>query len=90
MDLTTIFDKLDGQEYEDVSELDADFRLMLNNCRTFNPSESVAVVCANKLEEVWDEEWISNTRLTASDKRKLVTVLDRLTAHDRYVHALMI
>lgn len=50
MDLSTIAGKARDDQYESVDAFTADLALVIDNCRKFNPPDSVYCACANKLE----------------------------------------
>lgn len=51
MDLSSIDSKINSGLYKTKEEFIADFQLMCDNCRTFNPESSIYVKCANALEK---------------------------------------
>jgi hypothetical protein len=57
MDLSTIRKKLDLVEYNSPGEFEADVRLMLNNCFTFNPAGTDVYVCGKQLEALFEMKW---------------------------------
>ncbi|KAJ3166806.1 hypothetical protein HK101_011867 [Irineochytrium annulatum] len=57
MDLGTIMKKCENGEYDDPEEVERDFRLMIRNCKTFNPPGSAVHVAGKELESVFDKLW---------------------------------
>ncbi|XP_028299516.1 bromodomain testis-specific protein isoform X3 [Gouania willdenowi] len=54
MDLGTIKDKMDQQEYANAKDFCADVRLMFSNCYKYNPPSDDVVIMARKLEGVFE------------------------------------
>lgn len=59
IDFLMIKQRLEDNVYEDVSQIDADMRLMCNNARTFNPPGDAVHNAANALLQIWGEKWRS-------------------------------
>ncbi|KAH9819205.1 hypothetical protein DFH28DRAFT_887003 [Melampsora americana] len=57
MDLSTIKQKLDRGEYKAGAAFAADFRLMLNNCFTFNPVGTPVYNFGKQLEGLFESKW---------------------------------
>ncbi|EGG12926.1 uncharacterized protein MELLADRAFT_46486, partial [Melampsora larici-populina 98AG31] len=57
MDLSTIKQKLDRGEYKAGAAFAADFRLMLNNCFTFNPVGTPVYNFGKQLECLFEQKW---------------------------------
>lgn len=57
MDLSTMKAKLDIKQYQSPVEFEADFRLMLRNCYSFNPQGSQPYTDAQELEVLFEKEW---------------------------------
>jgi hypothetical protein len=57
MDLGTMRDKIDRGEYSVASEFESDFRLVINNCKTFNHETAPVCELADRLQELFDERW---------------------------------
>jgi len=57
MDLGTITTKLKANEYDGVSDFEADIRQMFFNCYKFNPPDSAVYGMGKKLEAVFDSKW---------------------------------
>ncbi|KAK1926264.1 putative Bromodomain transcription initiation factor [Papiliotrema laurentii] len=57
IDLLRIRSKLDEGEYEDVSQVDDDIRLMVRNAQVFNPREDPVHIAAAGYLELWNEKW---------------------------------
>ncbi|KAF1744067.1 hypothetical protein MXB_5530 [Myxobolus squamalis] len=58
IDLGTILSKLDKNEYNDPEDCIADFKLMIDNCNTFNPEGSVAQYQARELDKLFNKKMI--------------------------------
>ncbi|XP_063481540.1 bromodomain testis-specific protein isoform X2 [Symphalangus syndactylus] len=54
MDLGTIKEKMDNQEYEDAYKFAADVRLMFMNCYKYNPPDHEVVTMARMLQDVFE------------------------------------
>ncbi|KAI8874024.1 Bromodomain-containing protein, partial [Ramicandelaber brevisporus] len=57
MDMSTMRKKIEERHYADASEFEADFRLMLNNCFTYNPPGNPVHQFGRQLEAVFNEKW---------------------------------
>ncbi|KAH7104698.1 Bromodomain-containing protein [Auriculariales sp. MPI-PUGE-AT-0066] len=57
MDLTTMRRKLDRNEYDDAVQFFADFKLMIRNCFTFNPTGTVVSNAGHQLQDLFDDKW---------------------------------
>ncbi|KAF9480452.1 Bromodomain-containing protein [Pholiota conissans] len=57
MDLATMRKKLDGGEYETAHNFYDDFKLMIRNCFTFNPSGTPVNVAGQELQRLFDDKW---------------------------------
>lgn len=57
MDLSTIKQKLDRGDYQSGAAFAADFRLMLNNCFTFNPVGTPVYNFGKQLEGLFECKW---------------------------------
>ncbi|KZT58449.1 Bromodomain-containing protein [Calocera cornea HHB12733] len=57
MDLSTMKKKLENQEYENAQEFYADFKLMIKNCRLYNPAGSPVRHAGDELSHIFDEKW---------------------------------
>ncbi|KAJ2550344.1 hypothetical protein EV175_004107, partial [Coemansia sp. RSA 1933] len=68
MDLGTIRRKLEDPmgKYSEAAEFEADVRLMLSNCFTFNPPGTPVHLMGKTIEEVFDKEW-AKVNLSISD-----------------------
>ena len=65
MDLSTIRKKLDLQEYSNAEEFESDFRLMLNNCFTFNSPDQDIYQFGKQLEQLFETKWSEKTNFLA-------------------------
>ena len=57
MDLSTMRKKLDAGEYPTAEKFHEDFKLMIRNCFTFNPSGTPVNTAGHDLQKVFDEKW---------------------------------
>ncbi|XP_072227966.1 bromodomain-containing protein 3-like isoform X2 [Leuresthes tenuis] len=57
MDLSTVKQKLDGGEYQEVQQFAADVRLIFSNCYKYNPSHHSVVSMARKLQGVFEQKF---------------------------------
>ncbi|RXK37656.1 hypothetical protein M231_05068 [Tremella mesenterica] len=57
IDLHIIKAKLDDGVYEDVSEVNADMKLMIRNATTYNPPNHAVHTAAQQLQQLWEEKW---------------------------------
>lgn len=58
MDLSTIQEKYNNNQYETADDFEADVRLMFKNCYKFNPEGSPVNMMGHRLENVFDKKWI--------------------------------
>lgn len=57
MDFATVRQKLDGGEYENAKEFDADVRLIFQNCYKFNKAGDTVNGMGHQFEGYFDAEW---------------------------------
>jgi bromodomain-containing factor 1 len=57
MDLSTMRKKLDGGEYTSATKFYDDFKLMIRNCFSFNPSGSPVNAAGVELQRLFDAKW---------------------------------
>jgi len=57
MDMSTMRRKLDGGEYTAAKQFYDDFKLMIRNCFTYNPSGTPVNTAGQDLQKVFDEKW---------------------------------
>nr|CAG8621946.1 9526_t:CDS:2 [Entrophospora candida] len=57
MDLSTIYNKLEKEEYTSAEEFEADIRLMFDNCYKFNAPGTDVYNMGKQLEKVFDKKW---------------------------------
>lgn len=57
MDLKTMKAKLDAGQYHTLQAFEADFRLMVANCFSFNQVGSFVYTQGQEMEELFDSEW---------------------------------
>ncbi|OMJ18936.1 SWR1 complex bromodomain subunit bdf1 [Smittium culicis] len=57
MDMSTIRDKLQNNEYQDAIEFKDDFLLMLNNCYLYNHPKHVVYLAGKALEDIFEKKW---------------------------------
>ena len=66
MDMATIRQKLNDQQYENLKEFEADFRLMFKNCYKFNPESHPIHIAGREYEKVFNEQMAKkNDRIKA-------------------------
>lgn len=70
MDLSTIRRKLDDAAYKSLSEFEHDFRLILTNCRLYNPPDSDITMMAAQLEEAFETKWNSRSETPTAKHSK--------------------
>lgn len=56
MDIKTMQSKLDTHKYTSKELFIADFKLMMNNCRSYNLPETSYYKCADRLEAQFDKQ----------------------------------
>ncbi|WFD44718.1 hypothetical protein MPSI1_003388 [Malassezia psittaci] len=80
MDLSTIQRKLQNSEYITMHDFASDVRLMLANCRQFNPPGTLPAQFEAAVRKVWRREWSRAMvrKLEYQDKRALQSMLGRL------------
>lgn len=57
MDMATMLQKLNANEYRDSRAFYDDFKLMIRNCFAFNPAGTPVHQAGVELNEVFDEKW---------------------------------
>ncbi|PVZ98844.1 hypothetical protein BB558_005149 [Smittium angustum] len=57
MDLGTIRDKYQNNEYKNANEFEADIRLMFRNCYAFNPPKHSVHLAGKALEDIFEKKW---------------------------------
>ncbi|QRV80287.1 bromodomain associated protein [Ceratobasidium sp. AG-Ba] len=57
MDLSTMKAKLDNRTYRDRAGFESDFKLMIQNAKTYNPPKTYAYNEAVALEKVFNDRW---------------------------------
>ncbi|OLY83535.1 SWR1 complex bromodomain subunit bdf1 [Smittium mucronatum] len=57
MDMGTIRDKLQENDYKNASEFKDDFLLMLNNCYLYNHPKNVVYLAGKALEDSFEKKW---------------------------------
>ncbi len=57
IDLNQIKDRMNDGDYEDVSQVNADLRLMTSNAMKFNPPGHAVHQAAQQFLQSWDEKW---------------------------------
>ncbi|KJA25957.1 hypothetical protein HYPSUDRAFT_52717 [Hypholoma sublateritium FD-334 SS-4] len=67
MDLSTIRKKLDAGDYDTAQNFYDDFKLMIRNCFTFNPSGTPVNVAGQELQRLFDDKWKGLPPLPAQD-----------------------
>jgi hypothetical protein len=57
MDMSTIQSRINQHQYSTAQQIFNDFKLMLNNCFTYNPPGTPVHEVGRQLERVWQEKW---------------------------------
>lgn len=57
MDIYTIRQKLEDDEYENASQFEADIRLVLWNCFKFNPAGTPVHLLGRRMEKLFNDKW---------------------------------
>lgn len=57
MDLSTISQKYNTNQYENADEFERDVRLMFRNCYKFNPEGAPVNIMGHRLEQLFDRRW---------------------------------
>lgn len=57
MDIYTIRQKLEDDEYENASQFEADIRLVLWNCFKFNPAGTPVHLLGKRMEKLFNDKW---------------------------------
>ncbi|MBW0488935.1 hypothetical protein O181_028650 [Austropuccinia psidii MF-1] len=78
MDLTTMQKKVDKGVYKRLSELMADFDLIVSNCIQFNGAFSEVAAQAKALEKAWKTEWQKASKMSYIEKRSLLGLFNKL------------
>lgn len=65
IDLVMIKQRLEDNVYDDVSQIDADIRLLVSNARTFNPPDDDVHKAAVAFLRLWEEKWATLPPKTA-------------------------
>ncbi|WFC96745.1 hypothetical protein MBRA1_003407 [Malassezia brasiliensis] len=80
MDLSTIQRKLNDGAYATMGDFASDMRLMLANCRQFNPPTTLPREFEAAVRKVWRREWSRAMvrKLDYQDKRALQSMMGRL------------
>ncbi|KAI0786017.1 Bromodomain-containing protein [Abortiporus biennis] len=68
MDLSTMRKKLDAGEYPTADKFHDDFKLMIRNCFTFNPSGTPVNLCGQQLQRLFEEKWQNLPTAEGSDE----------------------
>ena len=67
MDLSTMRKKFDSGEYPTADKFHDDFKLMIRNCFTFNPSGTPVNLAGQELQRLFDEKWKNLPPLVAAE-----------------------
>ena len=80
MDFDTMTVKLSKGEYKTMDDFANDIGLIIANCRTFNPPNTVPAVCADVVEAAWKNAWAKamEKRLSYNEKRSLLSIMTKL------------
>lgn len=65
MDISTIQSRITQHQYSTAQQIFNDFKLMLNNCFTYNPPGTPVHEVGRQLERVWQEKWNNTAVLHA-------------------------
>lgn len=65
MDMSTIQSRISQHQYNTAQDIYNDFKLMLNNCFTYNPPGTPVHEVGRQLERIWQEKW-NNTAVLHS------------------------
>ncbi|CAN6674517.1 bromodomain-containing factor 1 [Trichomonascus vanleenenianus] len=57
MDLSTVQQKYNNNQYENADEFEADVRLMFDNCYKYNPEGTPVNMMGHRLEQLFDKKW---------------------------------
>lgn len=57
MDLSTILQKYNTNQYENADDFESDVRLMFRNCYKFNPEGAPVNIMGHRLEQLFDKRW---------------------------------
>jgi transcription initiation factor TFIID subunit 2 len=87
MDLGTMQTKLVQGKYSSMESFAADYRLIIHNCRIFNPPMTYPTDCADVLDKTFEREWakVSEKKLSYGEKRSLQSVMNKVVADPMYV-----
>ena len=66
MDLSTVKQKLDSNQYEKAKDFEEDVRLIFRNCFKFNPDNDLVNQSGHRLEEIFEGKWIQKDDWIAS------------------------
>lgn len=56
MDLLIIKQRLTDGEYDDISQVDSDMRLMFSNALKYNPAQDPVAIAATQFQQLWAEK----------------------------------
>lgn len=70
-----------------MEEFAKDVMLIFANCRQFNPPTTDPTVCADIVEKAFKKEWAKamEKKLSASEKRSIIAVMNKLQNDNKYV-----
>ncbi|KAF9579276.1 hypothetical protein BGW38_004527, partial [Lunasporangiospora selenospora] len=57
MDISTIRQKLEKDEYQNSDQFESDVRLLLRNCFLFNPAGTPVHMMGRRMEQLFDQKW---------------------------------
>ncbi|KAF9190709.1 hypothetical protein BGZ50_009850 [Haplosporangium sp. Z 11] len=57
MDLSTVRQKLEDDEYENAAQFESDIRLILWNCFKFNPAGTPVHIMGRRMEKLFNDKW---------------------------------
>ncbi|SCU98499.1 LADA_0H13410g1_1 [Lachancea dasiensis] len=67
MDLGTVSRKLSNWEYESAEQVEADVKLVFQNCYAFNPDGTIVNMMGHRLEDVFKSRWVDRPIVADDD-----------------------
>lgn len=78
MDLQTLSQRLEAGTYYSYRDFYSAFSLIVSNCKLFNPPGTEPVLHAEILDRAWKLEWEDAIKMSPSEKRSTVSLLNKL------------